>query len=331
MTTQNKTKLFALGLSTFFASTAFSMASDCKTSLAELNDARMNADYSIVEAAIGKFKSTTDCSDDTVNLALTQTAAILAQRAQGEIANGNLANADLLLSMAPATHWLVQVSRADIAAKQDDRAKAAELYNASLDTILDQALTPDSEQLGEYAQQIAMLAQENTMLAGSTANLISRSDGRATGVYGALSRGLSFVPAEKPAAEYKPPVNEEVYEKRPVKSTYIPIKFATDSDHLGDTGKQEALKLAKFINSYHIKKIKLIGHTDERGSHEYNQDLSERRAHSLKTFLIDHGGVIAEIITIGRGEKEPPVLSDYSIYSVEQRQAIARRVELALD
>ena len=125
MTTQNKTKLLALTLSAFVASTALSMASDCKTSLAELNDARMNADYSVVEAAIGKFKSTTDCSDDTVNLALTQTAAILAQRAQGEIANGNLANADLLLSMAPATHWLVQVSRADIAAKHEDRAKAA--------------------------------------------------------------------------------------------------------------------------------------------------------------------------------------------------------------
>lgn len=328
---RNRSKLLACTLTALLASSVYSAANDCKTSLSELNEARMSADYSIVETAISKFKSTTDCSDESVNLALTQTAAILAQRAQGEIANGKLDSAEQLLSMAPATHWLVQVSRADIAAKRDDRAKAAELYNASLDTILDQALTPDGDQLGEYAQQIAMLAQENTMLAGSTANLISRSDGRATGVYGALSRGLSFVPAEKPAAEYKPPVNEEVYEKRPVKSTYIPIKFATDSDHLGDTGKQEALKLAKFINSYHIKKIKLIGHTDERGSHEYNQDLSERRAHSLKAFLQDHGGVIAEIITIGRGEKEPPTLSDYSIYSVEQRQAIARRVELALD
>lgn len=331
MLNQNKTKLLALTVSALVTGSAHSLANDCNSSLAALNDARMSADYLVVETAISKFKSTADCSDESVNLALTQTAAILAQRAQGEIANGQLDNAEQLLSMAPATHWLVQVSRADIAAKRDDRAKAAELYNASLDTILDQALTPDSQQLGEYAQQIAMLAQENTMLAGSTANLISRSDGRATGVYGALSRGLSFVPAEKPTTEYKPPVDKEVYETRPVKSTYIPIKFATNSDHLGDTGKQEALKLAKFINSYHIKKIKLIGHTDERGSHEHNQDLSERRAHSLKNFLRDYGGVIADIITIGRGEKQPPALSDYSIYSLEQRQAIARRVELALD
>lgn len=331
MNTNFKTCLAAVTLVAGLVSASSSYANECKTALTLLNEGRSSADITTIGAAISTFKTQADCSDESINLALTQTAAILAQRAQGEIENSELDRAEQLLSLAPATHWLVQVSRADIAAKRNDRTKAAELYNASLDTILDENLTPDSAKLSDYAKQIAMLAQENTMLAGSTGNLINRADGRATGVYGALSRGLSFVPSEKPADAYSPPVDKVVYESRPVKSTYIPIKFATNSDQLDHLGQQEALKLASFINSYHIKNIKLIGHTDERGSHDFNQDLSERRAHSLKQFLQKHGHVVAHILTSGRGEKEPPALSDYSIYSLEQRQAIARRVEMALD
>lgn len=307
-----------------------SVASECNTALKQLNEGRNTNDIATISAVIDTFKTEADCSDNSVNFALTQTAAVLAQKAQVAIEAGELDTAENLLSIAPATHWLVQVSRADIAAKQDKRAEAAELYNASLDTILDPALTPNSAKLGDYAKRIAMLAQENTMLAGTTANTISRSDGRATGVYGALSRGLSFVPSKEAKPTYNPPVNKVTYDSRPVKSTYIPIKFATNSDHLDHLGKKEALKLAKFINSYHIKVIHLVGHTDERGSHDFNQNLSERRAHNLKLFLIEHGHVVAKIITSGRGEKEPPILSDYSIYNIEQRQAIARRVEMAL-
>lgn len=316
-----------------FMSLAFisqSAAIECKTALEQLNESRSSGDIAKISAAIHTFKTEADCSDSSVNVALTQTAAVLAQQAQAAIEAGELETAETLLSIAPATHWLVQVSRADIAAKRDNRAEAAELYNASLDTILDPALTPNSDKLSSFAKQIAMLAQENTMLAGSTANTISRSDGRATGVYGALSRGLSFVPSKEATIAYNPPVDKVIYDSRPVKSTYIPIKFATNSDQLDHAGKQEALKLAKFINSYHIKLIHLVGHTDERGSHEFNQDLSVRRAHNLKLFLQKNGHVVAKIITSGRGEKEPPTLSDYSIYNIEQRQAIARRVEMAL-
>lgn len=308
-----------------------SVAVECNTALKHLNEGRNSGNLKTIATAINVFKTTANCSDNSVNVALTQTAAILAQQAQAAIETGDLDTAEKLLSAAPASHWLVQVSRADIAAKRDNRAEAAELYNASLDTILDPTLTPNSDKLGDFAKQIAMLAQENTMLAGATADTISRSDGRATGIYGALSRGLSFVPNKKAANDYNPPVDKVVYENRPVKSTYIPIKFATNSDHLDHLGKREALKLAKFINSYHIKVIHLIGHTDERGSIDFNQNLSERRAHSLKLFLQTEGQVVANIITSGRGEKELPVLSDYTIYNVEQRQAIARRVEMALE
>lgn len=330
MTIKLKSALTAAFIFNLFAVTP-SSAADCKASLSALNAGRSSSDLAVIKTAINTFKSGTNCSDETINAALTQTSAILAQNAQGLIESNNLDKADGLLSLAPSTHWLVQVSRADIAAKRDNRDEAAQLYNASLDTILDPAITPDSDKLQDFAKKIAMLAQENTMLAGATANTISRSDGRASGIYGAISRGLSFVPSEEPTKTYTPPFDKKVYDARPIKSTYIPIRFATNSDQLNHKGEIEALKLAKFINSYHIKYINLIGHTDERGSNKFNQDLSERRAHSLKIFLRNHGSVVADISTTGRGEEQPPELSDISIYSVEQRQAIARRVEMSLE
>lgn len=52
--------------------------------------------------------------------------------------------------------------------------------------------------------------------------------------------------------------------------------------------------------------IRIAGHTSAAGSDEYNQKLSERRAQSVKDYLVKTGGVEADrISTIGYGEKDP--------------------------
>ncbi len=51
--------------------------------------------------------------------------------------------------------------------------------------------------------------------------------------------------------------------------------------------------------------VRIIGHTDSRGSEEYNQDLSLRRAAATKRWLINQGGTNAKYQVEGRGEKEP--------------------------
>jgi outer membrane protein OmpA-like peptidoglycan-associated protein len=322
---------FALVLSVQQSEISYAQANDCKQTLVTLNQGRSGTDLEKIRTTIEEFKSTSSCSDGTINMALNQTAAVLAQQAQDMIERDEIAKAEDFLSLAPATHWLVLVTRADIAADADDRSSASYLYNAALDTILNENMTPNAKKLGPVTQRIAQLAQENTMLSGTTGNLISRSNGQVSGVYAAASRGLKFVPDKRPSKNYTPEIDEELYQSRPINSTYIPIKFATDSDQLDESAIIEAQKLAMFINSYHVKKIKLIGHTDERGSDVHNQDLSERRAHTLKSYLQTTGKVIADIITTGLGENSPPVLSDYNSYTTEQRQSIARRVELVID
>lgn len=51
--------------------------------------------------------------------------------------------------------------------------------------------------------------------------------------------------------------------------------------------------------------IELIGHTDDVGDDDYNQDLSEQRAESMRDYLVETGGDPSIIFTRGAGEKMP--------------------------
>lgn len=67
------------------------------------------------------------------------------------------------------------------------------------------------------------------------------------------------------------------------------------------------------------------GHTDSRGSNEYNQGLSERRANSVAQYLLSKGVVEARIETVGFGETTP--IADNG---TAEGRSLNRRVELSL-
>ncbi len=54
-----------------------------------------------------------------------------------------------------------------------------------------------------------------------------------------------------------------------------------------------------------VSQINVVGHTDSRGSDAYNQKLSERRAASVKAYLVEKGVDASIIHTSGMGEKSP--------------------------
>jgi peptidoglycan-associated lipoprotein len=51
--------------------------------------------------------------------------------------------------------------------------------------------------------------------------------------------------------------------------------------------------------------LRVAGHTDERGSDEYNLALGQRRAAAAKRYLVDHGVAESRIETISYGEERP--------------------------
>jgi outer membrane protein OmpA-like peptidoglycan-associated protein len=49
----------------------------------------------------------------------------------------------------------------------------------------------------------------------------------------------------------------------------------------------------------------VAGHTDAAGGESYNQDLSERRADTIKRYLVDHFGIASnDLITVGYGKSK---------------------------
>jgi peptidoglycan-associated lipoprotein len=69
--------------------------------------------------------------------------------------------------------------------------------------------------------------------------------------------------------------------------------------------------------------IRLEGHTDERGTREYNMALGERRANSVRDYMVANGIASFRIETISYGEERPVAYG-----SGEANWAQNRRVEL---
>jgi outer membrane protein OmpA-like peptidoglycan-associated protein len=105
----------------------------------------------------------------------------------------------------------------------------------------------------------------------------------------------------------------------------------TLGDVLFDTG-QATLKpgatlalnrLATFLSSNPQTRIIIEGHTDSRGSEEYNEVLSERRAKAVATELMSRGISADQLQSLGRGKGYPVASND----TPEGRQQ-NRRVEI---
>ena len=91
----------------------------------------------------------------------------------------------------------------------------------------------------------------------------------------------------------------------------------------GATGNLD--KLISFLNSYPTRTVMIEGFTDSLGSDDYNQGLSQRRADSVKTYLVGQGVGTIRLTTAGRGESGP-VASNESASGRQQN----RRVEVVI-
>ncbi len=70
-------------------------------------------------------------------------------------------------------------------------------------------------------------------------------------------------------------------------------------------------------------RVRLEGHTDERGTREYNIGLGERRAQAVKRALMLQGVQESQVATVSYGEERPAVAgSDEAAYSKNRRVEI---------
>ncbi|CAN5433521.1 OmpA family protein [soil metagenome] len=103
------------------------------------------------------------------------------------------------------------------------------------------------------------------------------------------------------------------------------ILFDFSKADIGTAAKTNLNSLVGVLNKYPNTNIEIQGHTDPRGSDEYNMGLSERRAHAVADYLKANGIAATRISTMGFGESAPAYPND-----TDEGMAQNRRVEFLI-
>ena len=90
------------------------------------------------------------------------------------------------------------------------------------------------------------------------------------------------------------------------------VHFDYDSAELDDDSRAILDRQVEFLNQNPSIMITIEGHCDERGTREYNLALGEKRASSVKDYLIASGVNSARINTVSYGKERPQVLGSNS-------------------
>jgi outer membrane protein OmpA-like peptidoglycan-associated protein len=161
------------------------------------------------------------------------------------------------------------------------------------------------------------LAGDNNVSAGQILNALQPKP---------LTRGLSVGPQEDPAVKAKEidfvqtlrnrktrslsmGEREEIAEIASTKPNIdLDIQFDYNSAEISSASLPSVQALGKALTNANLKGSTFVvaGHTDAIGGEAYNQDLSERRADSIKRYLTDKYGINGtDLVTVGYGKTKP--------------------------
>jgi peptidoglycan-associated lipoprotein len=98
------------------------------------------------------------------------------------------------------------------------------------------------------------------------------------------------------------------------------VLFDYDSFQLSAEARQVLTRQSAWLKQYGTYRVTVEGHADERGTREYNLALGERRAASVRAFLVSQGIPANRVATISYGKERPAVAgSTEQAYSQNRR------------
>lgn len=108
------------------------------------------------------------------------------------------------------------------------------------------------------------------------------------------------------AVDIAPPTTVDVTESISIPA-YLsqPIHFAFDKYNITQESRQILDAKIAFMKQNPAFVVTIEGHTDERGTYEYNMALGERRANAAKKYMVDNGINPSRIMTVSYGETRP--------------------------
>lgn len=303
-TSRNKLALPLLGaaLAICLAAPAFA---DCGTLNKSVQAAMEKGERQLYPELLRQALGDTTCdSDYRARLArVLALSSLKALAAETKSAGREPELAELEAVAALATPWQVSVSLGDAYYDRKDWPKAFQAYEAALNDMRDEKANPGAppEAIERHAYQRAVQAR-----ALAPTFIASRQ------VRGAPS-GLA----------------DPKFRNFTVTAVPIPVRFAYDSNVLEPDGEAAAQEIFAYLGSQSVKGVRLIGHTDPRGSDAYNLRLSAGRAEAVKVYL-ETKGYKGLVEIVPKGRSEPFQADDPGKYSEDELFAMSRRVEYQL-
>jgi outer membrane protein OmpA-like peptidoglycan-associated protein len=171
--------------------------------------------------------------------------------------------------------------------RAEEKEKDKNATNVTEEQIL-RALVPEKKPLTR-GLSVGPQQQVDPAAAAAEGKLVQKVRGRAT-------RSLSVSEREEIASivKDKPKIDLEI--NFDYNSADISAKSLPSVQALGRALTNSELKGSTFV---------VAGHTDAAGGEGYNQDLSERRADSIKRYLVDKYGINgSDLVTVGYGKSK---------------------------
>ena len=175
----------------------------------------------------------------------------------------------------------------------------------------------------ETASEIDAIASGASGSSGTTTASSSASSSTSDGTTTSSSSGSSDSSVSSASSSTETGSSSYSYDTDP-KTALIKVGdrvlFGYDSSELDDDDRVILNNQSKFLNQNPSLKVTIQGHCDERGTREYNLALGEKRASSVKDYLISLGINSERISVVSYGKERPQVLgSNKAAWSMNRR------------
>lgn len=286
-------------LAVFWAAPA---SANCLAIDKEIQAAKANAETHRYADLLQRALAEPTCDSD-YRARLSRVLALSALKAIAEEAKRTEQEPELAQLEAVAalgSPWQLTISLGDAYYDRQDYANAFRSYEAALDDMRDARAnpTPPPESLERHAYQRAIQA-------------------RALAPTFVASRRVRGAPAGLASPNFR---------NFTAVTVPVPVRFAFDSSELLPDGELAAQEILDYLKSEDARGVRLIGHTDPKGSDAYNMRLSEARAGAVRDYLAEKGfsGVVE---VVPKGKSEPFPADDPGKYTEDELFSMYRRVE----
>jgi peptidoglycan-associated lipoprotein len=117
-------------------------------------------------------------------------------------------------------------------------------------------------------------------------------------------------PAPAPTPAPRALTEEEIFAQKTAdqlnkEGVLADVFFALDESTISDDSRAKLTANATYLKRWTSVRFNIEGHCDERGTAEYNLSLGERRANSVKAYLVELGVPADRVVIVSKGKEAP--------------------------